>query len=87
MKLLLVTTFILLPLSGNAEYLGNLSTNEFAQDSIANPFGAGSPFSPNSVTNEFSRFGSPPSAISRPTIPMRQMRRVCMTNKETTEAN
>ena len=41
------------------EYLGNLSINPYAPDSIANPHGAGSPYNPDSVTNLYGRFGSP----------------------------
>jgi hypothetical protein len=59
MKLLLASLLVLIPFTVNAEYLGNLSANEFDQNSIANPFGAGSPYSSNSVTNEFGIYGSP----------------------------
>ena len=46
MKLLLATLLVFVPLTVQAEYLGNLSTNEFDPNSIANPF------SPNSVTKD-----------------------------------
>jgi hypothetical protein len=59
MKLLLASLLVLIPFTVHAEYLGNLSANKFDPNSIANPFGAGSPFSPNSVTNEFGIYGSP----------------------------
>jgi len=59
MKLLLASLLVLIPPTVNAEYLGNLSANEFDPNSVANPFGAGNLFSPNSVTNEFGRYGSP----------------------------
>lgn len=59
MKLLLASLLLLIPLTVHAEYLGDLSTNQFAPNSIANSFGAGSPFSSNSVTNEFGIYGSP----------------------------
>lgn len=59
MKLVVVGLLFCRPLSVHAQYLGNLSSNEFDPDSIANPFGAGNPFTPNSLTKEFSRFGSP----------------------------
>ena len=42
-----------------AEYLGNLSANEYDPNSTANQYGAGSPYSSNSVTNEFGLYGSP----------------------------
>jgi len=47
--------FFLLPLrlSVHAEDLGKLSANSFNVHSIANRFGGGNPFSPNSVTNPF----------------------------------
>jgi len=41
MKLLLAGFFILIPLTAQAEYRGNLSANEYDQNSIANPFGVG----------------------------------------------
>jgi hypothetical protein len=40
MKLLLASVLILFPFTVHAEYLGNLSANEFDPNSIANPFGA-----------------------------------------------
>jgi hypothetical protein len=64
MKLLLSTLLVFAPLTLQAEYLGNLSANEFDPVSIANPFGAGNPFSPNRVTNEFGTYGSPFSTHS-----------------------
>lgn len=59
MKLLFASLLVLIPFTSHAEYLGNLSANEFDQSSIANPFGAGNPFSSNSVTNEYGRYGNP----------------------------
>ncbi len=59
MKLLLASLLVLIPLTVHAEYLGNLSANEFDQNSIANPFGTGNPFVPNSISNEFGRYGNP----------------------------
>jgi hypothetical protein len=50
---------LLLPINLHAEYLWNLSSNEFDPNSTANPYGAGSPYSPNSVTNEFGVYGNP----------------------------
>jgi hypothetical protein len=58
-------------------YLGNLNSNRFDPNSVANPFGRyGSPFSPDSVTNPFGRYGSPfspdspnnPFAVGAPPI-------------------
>ena len=59
MKLLPVSLLVLIPFTVNAECLGNLSANEFDPNSIANPFGAGSPYSSNSVTNELGIYGNP----------------------------
>lgn len=59
MKLLLASLFLLIPLTVHAEDLGNLSANAFDPNSSANPYGAGNPFLPNSITNEFGRYGSP----------------------------
>ena len=59
MSLLLLALLFLAPVTVNGESLGNLSANEFDSSSVANPFGAGSPFSPNSVTNEVGPYGSP----------------------------
>ena len=42
-----------------AEDLGELSTNPFNPASTANPFGGGNLFSPNSLTNPVSPYGSP----------------------------
>jgi len=59
MKLLLASLFLLIPLTVHAEDLGNLSANAFDPNSSANPYGAGNPFLPNSITNEVGRYGSP----------------------------
>ena len=59
MQVLLLALLLLFPLTVHTEYLGNLSANEFDPNSIANPFGTGSPFSLNSVTNEFGRSRNP----------------------------
>ena len=41
-------------------YLGNLNSNKFDPNSISNEFGRyGSKFSPNSVNNEFGKYGNP----------------------------
>lgn len=59
MRVILLLSLLLFHLTAHAEYLGNLSTNEFDRNSIANQNGAGNPYAPNSVTNEFGRYGSP----------------------------
>ncbi len=41
-------------------YLGNLNQNQFDPNSISNEFGRyGSKFSPDSVNNEFGKYGNP----------------------------
>lgn len=59
MLVLLLALLLLIPLTVQAEYLGNLSANEFDVNSTANSNGAGNPYSPNSITNEFGIYGSP----------------------------
>ena len=68
MQVLLLAFFLVLPLTVHAEYLGNLSANEFDPNSVANPFGAGNPYDPNSVTNEFGPYGNPynPTSATNP---------------------
>ncbi|MEO7859741.1 MAG: hypothetical protein ABIU05_04745 [Nitrospirales bacterium] len=55
---LLALLLLLLPISGQAEYLGELSEHPYAPDSTANPFGAGSPFKPDGINNPFSPYSS-----------------------------
>lgn len=51
--------------SCGAEYLGNMSANEFAADSCSNPFSScGNPFSANSPNNPFGPYGNPYSPYS-----------------------
>jgi hypothetical protein len=50
-------------------YLGVLSANPYAPNSVSNPYGTyGSPFSPTSITNPFGAFGSPfsPTSVTNP---------------------
>jgi hypothetical protein len=56
---LFILVLLLVPVFAHAEYLGDLSANPYAPNSTANPYGGGSPFSNNSVTNQFSPYGSP----------------------------
>jgi len=49
---LVVLLILSIPVFGQAEYLGELSANPFGPNSTASPFGAGRPFSPNSITNQ-----------------------------------
>ncbi|HMB37408.1 MAG TPA: hypothetical protein VKV41_25400 [Methylomirabilota bacterium] len=53
----------------NGKYLGNLNSNPFDPNSVANPFGRyGSQFSPDSINNGFGRYGSPfsPDSATNP---------------------
>ena len=50
-------------------YLGNLNTNQFDPNSVANPFGRyGNPYSPDSINNPYGKYGSPfsPNSVSNP---------------------
>jgi hypothetical protein len=43
----------------DGKYLGNLSTNRYDPDSVANPYGQyGSRYSPDSVNNPYGQYGS-----------------------------
>jgi len=64
MKLLLVSTVLLLPLAVHAEYLGDLSDNELNPNSIFNDIGPYGSLSPTSPRNELSPYGSPISPYS-----------------------
>lgn len=61
LRIALLILHLSFPLRARAEYLGNLFANEFDPNSIANSYGACSPYSSNSVTNEFGMYGSPKS--------------------------
>jgi hypothetical protein len=51
--------------SADGHYLGNVNTNQFDPNSINNQFGRyGSQFSPDSVNNQFGKYGSPYSPYS-----------------------
>lgn len=52
----LIVVLFWMPASLQAEDLGNLSVNPYDADSLANPFGKGSPFAPNGIN---SPHGSP----------------------------
>ena len=66
MKLLLASLLVLIPFTVHAEYLDNLSANEFDPNSIVDPFDAGNPDDPYSITNEFELgpYGNPYSPTS-----------------------
>jgi len=51
--------------SNQGKYLGNLNSNQFDPNSVSNQFGRyGSQFSPDSINNQFGRYGSQFSADS-----------------------
>jgi hypothetical protein len=56
------------PATQTKAYLGNLSANQFAPNSTANPFGGGNQFNPNSVNNQFGKYGSrfSPHSVNNP---------------------
>ena len=59
MKRLFITFLGLTLLTTHAEYLGNLSTNPFDSNSIADPYSTGNLYVSNSVTNKFGLYGNP----------------------------
>jgi hypothetical protein len=59
MLVVFLLVVLLLPLSVQAEDLGELSANPFNPASTANPFAAGSSFKPDGPNNPFSLYGSP----------------------------
>lgn len=45
--------------SPNGKYLGNLNSNKYDPNSVANPYGRyGSEYSPDSINNPYGRYGS-----------------------------
>jgi hypothetical protein len=43
----------------DGKYLGRLSDNPYAPDSVSNPYGRyGSPYSPDSINNPYGKYGS-----------------------------
>lgn len=52
-------------IAADGTYLGRLSANPYAPDSISNPYGKyGNPYSPTSINNPYSKYGNPYSAFS-----------------------
>jgi len=39
-------------------YLGDLNSNKYDTNSLSNPYGAGSPYKPNSPNNSYGKYGS-----------------------------
>src|SRR5262245_43456319 len=64
MKLLLATVLVLLPITAQAEYLGDLSANELNPNSIFNDVSAYGSLSPTSPRNSVGVYGSPVSPYS-----------------------
>lgn len=51
--------------SPNGQYLGNLNSNRYDPNSVANPYGRyGSRYSPDSINNPYGQYGSPYSPYS-----------------------
>ena len=49
--------------SSGGTYLGELSTNRYAPDSVSNPYGRyGSRYSPDSINNPYTRYGRYPAS-------------------------
>ena len=45
--------------SSDGKFLGNLNSNRYDPDSVANPYGRyGSPYSPDSINNPYGKYGS-----------------------------
>ncbi len=51
--------------SADGRYLGNLNSNQYDPNSVANPYGRyGSQYSPDSINNQYGRYGSPSGSES-----------------------
>ena len=53
----------------NGQYLGNLNSNQYDPNSVANPYGQyGSQYSPNSINNPYGQYGSQysPNSVRNP---------------------
>ena len=51
--------------ASDGQYLGQLTLNQFAPESILNPYGIyGSPYGACSIFNQYSMYGSPYSSLS-----------------------
>src|SRR5688572_10343616 len=50
------------------KYIGNLNSNRYDPNSVANPYGAGSKYNPNSINNPYGKYGSPysPNSATNP---------------------
>src|SRR5262249_25771511 len=63
-KVLWLIVFLLASMGeGAAQYIGNLSNNPYAPNSLSNPHGAGNPYNPNSINNAYG-YGNPYSPYS-----------------------
>lgn len=80
-KFLAYAILTLMPISASAQdglilvdpssgqYLGNLNSNRYDPNSVANPYGRyGSPYSPDSINNPYGQYGSPysPNSVNNP---------------------
>lgn len=50
--------------TGGSGSLGSFRVSRYSAQSLANPFGAGSPYRPDGLMNPYSRYGSPYSPYS-----------------------
>lgn len=51
--------------SSDGRYLGNLNSNQYDPNSVANPYGRyGSQYSPDSINNPYGKYGNPYSPQS-----------------------
>jgi hypothetical protein len=53
----------------DGKYLGNLNSNQYDPNSVANPYGRyGSPYSPDSINNPYGQYGNPysPNSVNNP---------------------
>jgi len=79
MKVLLLTLVVLITgitwagspivVAPDGTYLGNLNSNPYDPNSVANPYGRyGSPYSPDSINNPYGQYGSPysPNSVTNP---------------------
>ena len=55
--------------SRDGKFLGNMNSNPYDPNSVANPYGRyGSPYSPDSINNPYGRYGNPysPESVHNP---------------------
>lgn len=67
-KIILSFALLLSTAASADQYIGNYSSNPYAPNSTGNRYGAGSQYNPNSITNQYGRYGSPygPNSANNP---------------------